>query len=106
VVIAVAIVRMMQVPIDHIVDMVSVRNRLMAAAGAVAMFRSVGRAGVSGGAGRGIGIGDTQPVLVVVIAVRAVEMAVMQVVDVAVVPNGDMAAASAMNMGMRFVSGM
>lgn len=88
--------RMMEVPGNEIVDMVAVRNGFMAAAGSVEVGGIVSAASVGGGASVGIRRGDGKNVLVDVVTVGLVEMAIMQVVDVAIMQDGGMAAAGAM----------
>jgi hypothetical protein len=95
VVVAVIPVRMMQVTIHQVVDMVAVGDRLMPAAGTVL----VGALYFRRAAGR-IGRVDTDDMLIDVIAMHVVHMAVMQIVDVAVMADCGMAAAGAVLMGM------
>jgi hypothetical protein len=97
VVVAVVAVRMMQPAIDQEIHMVAVRHRLMAA---VVVLAAAGNGGAPGGVGRI----HCQGVLVIVSIVRAVQMAVMQVVYVAVVANACMATVVAVNVAMLFVN--
>jgi hypothetical protein len=77
------LVGMVQVAVDQIVDMVAVRDRLVTAARAVLVGRLVAVAVVIGGAWRRVGIADLDHVLLDVIAMGVMEVAVVQVVDVA-----------------------
>ena len=87
--------RMMQVTIHQVVDMVAVGDRLMPAAGTVL----VGTLYVRRAAGR-IGRVDTDDMFIDVVAMHVVQMAVVQIVDVAVMADCGMAAAGAVLMGM------
>ena len=57
-IIAMIAVGMMQMPIDQVVDVIAVGNRLVAAAGAVNMSRFVATAVVPRSTGSGIGFAD------------------------------------------------
>ena len=93
VVVAVAAVRMMQVPVHEVIDVVAMRDRFMAATGAVDMRSIVA------GAGRGVAVGirraDFDDVLIDVPGVRVVQMPVVQVIDVPVMFDRGVAAAGA-----------
>jgi hypothetical protein len=84
---------MMQVAIHEIVDVVAVGNRFMAATGSVNVSGVVGGAGVAAGAIGRIRGAHLNGVLVVMAFMSMVEMAVVEVVYVAVVQHGGMAAA-------------
>jgi hypothetical protein len=94
-VVAMIAVRMVQVSVHQIVDMVAVRDRLVSAAGAMLM----GALYIRRAAG-GIGRVDSDDMLVDVIAMHVVQMAVMQVVDVPVMADSDVTAAWAVLMGV------
>lgn len=103
VIVAVVAVRMMQVAVHEVIDVVAVRDRFVAAAGAVDMR------GVVAGAGRGVAIGirsaDLDDVFIDVPGVRVMQMPVVQVIDVPVVLHCDVAAVGAVLMvviGMDF----
>jgi hypothetical protein len=106
VVVAVALADVVQVAIDKVIDVVTVRHGGVAAVGAVDVRGVVSRAGMLGRAVVRVLVGDFEGVLVVVALVRVVEVAVMEVIDVAVVLNGEVAAVGAVDVGMRFVDGM
>jgi hypothetical protein len=95
VVVAVIAVRMMEVPVHQIVDMVAMGDRIVPAAGTVL----VGALYLRSAAGRIGGI-DTDDMLVHVIAVHVVHMAVMQIVNVAVMADRGVAAVRAVLMGV------
>lgn len=85
-VIAVAFVRVMQVAVNDVIDVIAVRHGFMAAAVTVQMARFVARALVRRAA-FGILGAHFEAMLVVMALVRMVQMAVVQVIDVAVVLN-------------------
>ncbi len=96
-------VRMMQVAIDEVIDMIPVRHRFVPAA------RAVDLGGIVAGAGRGVPVGirgaHFDDVLVHMIAVRMMQMPVVQIIDVPVVFDRRVAAAGAVLMvvvGMNF----
>lgn len=95
-VVAVPAVRVVQVPIDEVVDVVAVRDRLVTATGTVDVFGRVPGARAVAAALRVRGI-HRDHVLVDVIAVRVVQVPVVDEVDVALVDHGQMAAAGAVD---------
>ena len=99
VVVAVAVVDVVQAAVDQVVHVVAVRHGFVAAACAV----DVAAAGVYGVAAVGVGFAHFDDVFVVVAVVLVVQMAVVQVVGVAVVADGGVAAACAVDMGVVFV---
>ena len=101
-VVAVAVMRMMQVPIDEIVDVIAVGNGRMPAAGPVDVACVVSLAVVSGASVR-VGVRYLQRVLVVVAVMSAVQVPVMQIADVVTVLNGNVAAVGSMLVGVVFV---
>ena len=84
-VVAVPLVRVMQVSVHEVVDVVSVRYRLVPTARTVHVGRVVAPARVIGGAGRGMGFVHLDPMLVEVAVVRMVEVPVVQIVHVVLV---------------------
>ena len=95
-VIAMIAVLVMQTAVDQIIDMVAMRNGLMTATFSVNMART----GIERDAGIGDGFIYRQGVFVVMADVLVVQMAVVQVVDMAVMFDGGMTAAAAVNMGV------
>ena len=82
-IVAVAAVRVVQMAVDQIVDVVAVRHRLVAAPGSVLVPRLVPGAAVVRRAAVGIAGRHLDDVLIDVIAMRMVQVAVVQIVDVA-----------------------
>ncbi len=105
-IVAVAIVRVVEMAIDQIVGVIAMRHGGMAAAGTVDVTGGVaGAAMVRRALGR-VGRVDRDRVLVDVIAVEVVQVAVVQVVDVASVLDRDVAAAGAVHMIVSRVDGV
>lgn len=92
-VVAVALVGVMQATIDQVVHVVAVGHLVVAAAFAV----DVGAAVMRSVAAVGVELVDRQPVLVDVVAVGMVEVAVVEEVDVAVVDDLCVATAGAVD---------
>ena len=72
-------------PIDEVVDVVTVRNRFVAATRPVHVAGLMGATGVIGRAPRGVVTSLIERVFVHVVAMYVVQVPVVQVVDVAVV---------------------
>jgi hypothetical protein len=83
---------MMEVPVDEIVGVAAVRNRFMSTISRVSVFSVVGATGVSRGTSRRIPATFRQRVFINVPFVRVVKMAVMQIIDVTFVFNGNVSA--------------
>lgn len=96
-IVAVPVVRVMEVPGDQIVDVVSMRHFGMAATRAVGVTFHVACAFVRRRARARVGRGHADSTFVDVVAVRVMKVTVVEVVDVAVVSNGRMATARAVN---------
>lgn len=99
-VVTVGAVGVVEMAVDEVVHMVAMRHGLVAAARAVDVIGRVAAAGVGRRAGVGVGGADSQPVLVHVVPVDVVEMAVVEVVHMAFVPHGGVAAAGAVLVGV------
>lgn len=82
-VVAMAAMRMVQMAVNKIVDMVPMRDRLVTT---VRPVRMTGATNLRGATHR-IGSVDRYGVLVNMIAVHMVHMAIMQIVDMPIVPN-------------------
>jgi len=93
VVVTVVAVGMVQVAVNEVINVVTVGNGLMAAARAVPMPRLMLAAIMSRSAAGGISAAHLQLVLLDPILARMVQVAVVQVIDVAVVLDGGVAAA-------------
>jgi len=94
-VVAVVTVRMVQMAIDEVIDVVAMRHRFVAAAVAVHVAGFVAVAVMVGGADVRVGGADGDGVFIDVVAVRVVQVAVVQVINVAFVLDGGVAAACA-----------
>jgi hypothetical protein len=81
VVVAVPVVRVVEMPTNEIVDVIAVGNLLVTAIGAVNVRGFVSAAGVLGSAISGVGRADFENVLVDVVTVRVMQMRVVQVVE-------------------------
>lgn len=101
-----AAVRVMEMAIDEIVDVIAMGNCLMAASRAMLVTGFVTGAEVIRRASRRIGLTHLDHVLVDMIAVRLMQVAVVQVVDMVAVLDGDMAAAGAVNVSVAFMDSM
>lgn len=88
-------VRMVQVAIDQVVDVVAMRNRLVTTSRAVLVARLMSGALVIGRAAIGVRSGDLDLVLVNVVGVHVMEMAVMQIIDVIAMLDSRVTAAGA-----------
>lgn len=100
VVVAVIAVRVVKMVGDAIVDVVTVRHRLMAAARTVHMARLMSTATMVGSAAIGVLARYLDHMLVDMILVRVVEVTVVQIVYVATVAHGGVSAAWRMLMRM------
>ena len=98
-VVAVIAVLVMQTAVDDVVDMIAVRYGFVAATFAV----NVAVAGVNRMAAVRIGVIDAQGMFVVVAVVLMMQVAVVQIIDVAFVFDGSVAAVCAVNVVMMFV---
>ena len=98
-VVAVIAVLVMQTAVDDVVDVIAVRYSFVAATFAV----NVAVAGVNRMAAVRVGFIDTQSMLVVVAVVLMVQVAVVQIIDVAFVLDGSVAAVCVVNVVMMFV---
>lgn len=103
-VVAMSAMRMVQMPVDQIVDMVAVRHGLVSAARTMPVVLRMAIAGMVRGAGGRIARVDVQDMLVDMIAVRMMKVTVVKIVYVVAVPYGDMAAAGAMLVWMIVVN--
>jgi hypothetical protein len=103
VIVAVPLVRVVQVPADQIIEVIAVRDAGVTAPRAVDMGLVVRSALMRGRAGRGVGPAHRDHVLVDVIVVDVVQVAVVQVVDVPLVPDGGVPAPRAVDVRMGLV---
>ena len=91
-VVAVVAVRVVQVAIDEVIDVVAMRYGFVSAAGAVYMSRFVAVAVMIWGADVRVGGADGDAVFIDVVVVRVVQVAVVQVINVAFVFDGGVTA--------------
>ena len=103
-IVAVIAVRMVQVSVDQVVDMIAVWHGFVPAPGCMRVIGSaLGRRGVAVWMA---GVNGDH-VVIDVVAVRVVEVAFVEVVDVIVVAHSDMATAFAVDVSMvAFVNGV
>lgn len=104
-VIAVAVVLMVQMPIHEVVDMITVRHGFVTAVGSVHVRRIVAAAGVSTGACGRVVAADVEVMLGDDAIRLMMQVTVVQVVDVIAVPNGVVPTVGAVDMGMIGVHG-
>jgi len=102
-IIAMPAVRMVQVPVHHIVNVVPMRHRLVPAVHAVMVIRPVRSALVPRGAVVRIRRRHRQRVLLVVVPMMMVQMPVMQVVHMVPVNHPLMPAPRPMNVHVRTI---
>jgi hypothetical protein len=103
VVVAVAVVRMMQMPSDQVIRVTRVRYRFVPTVRAVRMLLVVLSAGMPGRARRRIPHAAAELVAVYVFAVYVVHVAFVQIIHVILVPDGGMAAGGSMRMAVCFM---
>jgi len=92
-IVAVAAVRVVEMALHQVVGVIAVRHGFVAAAGAVLVCAVVAAAGVLGRACAWVLLTDGQDVFFHILAIHVVEVAVVQVIDVAVMLDGGVAAA-------------
>ena len=98
--------RMVQVPVDQLVDVIPMRYRLMPATGAMDVTGLVPCALVVGRAAIRIALRHLDHVLVDVIAMRVMQVPVVKIVDVIAVAYGGVTAARAMLVRMVLMMGL
>lgn len=95
VVVAMVTVRVMQVSIDEIIDVVAVRDCFVSTARAVHVARLMAGTAVLRRTAIGVAVGYLDDVLVHVIAMGMVQVSIVQVIDVVAVADGGVSAAGA-----------
>jgi hypothetical protein len=103
-VVAMVAMRMVEMSIHQIVHMVAMRHGGMAAIRAVNVFGGVFRGGKSRRALVGIGRADGNCVFVHVVAVRMMQMAIVEIIHVPFMLDSGVPAAGAVDMGVIGVS--
>ena len=103
-VVAVAIVLVVQVAIDQVIDMVAVRDRRVSASGSVHVVGRVGRADMSAGAGGWVVSRDLQDMLFDhSVEGRVMQVSIVEVIDVSIMFDCRMPAVFSVDMVMVFV---
>ncbi|WP_437895063.1 hypothetical protein [Sorangium sp. So ce124] len=102
-VIAVIAVRMVQVRADEVIEMIAVGHGLMAAACPVRVRLLVVGACMARRARVRVLLADREHVLIEVIAVRMMQVSIVQVIDVVLMTQRLMSTSLPMNMGVRFM---
>jgi hypothetical protein len=97
-------VRMVQMSVDHIVDVVSMRHRLVTTAISVYVPALVPSTAVRGRALRRVRGADLEHAFVHMVFVSVVQVAVVQVVDVVVVTNRSVSARGAVHVVVTWMS--
>lgn len=106
-VVAVAVMGVMKSPIDQVADMIAMGDGFVAAAWTVDMAWLVAQHAVRHrGAGRGVHVGNLDHMLVVMVFMRMMQMAVMEVIHMIAVAHRRVPAAWAVHMRMVFVLGV
>nr|WP_162657703.1 hypothetical protein [Tuwongella immobilis] len=102
-VVAMVAVRVVQVTIDEVIDMVAMRHRRVTAIGAVNVIFSMAGAGMRGRATCGIGCRHRQGVLFHAAGGHVVQVAIVEIIHMAFVLDANVTAVRAMDMVMRAV---
>jgi len=102
-VVAMSVMGIVEMAVDQIVDVVSVGDLLVSAAGAVNVYGVVAFAGVTGCTVGRVDGGNFDDAFIVMAVVGGVKMAVVEVIRVSVVMDGDVAAIRAVNVDVVFV---
>jgi len=103
VVVAVAVVGVMEVALDQVIDVIPVRHARVSAAGAVDVVGGVAGAAMVRRALRRVGRVDGDRVFIDVIAVDVVQVSIVEIVDVAGVLDRDVAAVGTVHMVVALV---
>jgi len=93
-------VRMVQVAVDQIVDVIAVRHGFMAASRPVHVVGSMAGALVVRGAAIGVSLRNFDDVLIDVVAMRMLQVTVLQIIDVVAVVDGRVPALGAVLMSL------
>ena len=93
-------VRMVQMALDEIVDMIAMRHRLVSATCSMNVSRLVAGTAVVRRADVRIGLRDLDRMLVDVVAMLVVQVPIVKIVDMVAMPQSDMAAPRTMRVCM------
>lgn len=102
-IVAVITVRMVQMPVNQVIDVVPMRKGGVPAIGAVHMPGFVAATSVVGSASFRVFLADLEHAFIGVPLMRMVQMPVVQIIDVIAVDNAGMTAAGSVDVGMVFV---
>jgi hypothetical protein len=102
-VIAMAVVRIVEMPFDQVIDMVAMRHGLMAAIRPMLMFNRMPHAFVLRRAVLGVGRGYADYMFIDVAVMRVMQMPIVQVINMTIVHDPRMAAPRPMRVVMIFV---
>ena len=102
-IVAMITVRMVEAPVDQVIDVVPMRNRLMTAVRTVAMRFIMTRSTMFWVAPIRIGAADFDHVFISAPLFHVLQMAVVEIINVILMLNGNMAAARVMH--MRLIGG-
>ena len=102
-IIAMVAMRIVEMPVDQVIDMLSMRDCFMAAVRAMHVLPSVSLAPVGRRAAFRIVPRDGEYVLIDMVIMRVMQVSVMQVTNVIIVHDARMAALRAVRMGMIFM---
>lgn len=101
--VAVIAIGIMQVSGDEVVNVITMRNSLVAAIFAMLVVCVVTATSVSLGTGGRVGSGDSKNVLINMSIMKRVKMAIMKIIDMVHVPDCNVAATRTVLVGMVFV---
>ena len=99
-VVTVVAVRVVQMPVDQIVNVVAVGHWFMATTGTMDVISIVPCAPMMGRAAIWIGRGDLNDMFVYVIPMQVVKMAVVEIVDMVAMAHGGVATVGSVNVWM------
>ncbi len=105
-IVAMVAVRVMQMAINQIADVVAVRHGLVSAAWSMHVVCGMTSAAMVRRATVGVGIGDLDPVLVHMIAMHVMKVTIMQIISVIAVPDSDMPAPRTVDVGVTVMLGV
>ena len=98
-----AVVRVMQVILDQVINVIAMWNRLVSAVRAMNVILVVRSTVMVGSAVRRIGAAHLNPVLVDMVALNTVQVAVVKIVDMAIVLHRRMTAGRTMSVTVTFM---
>lgn len=102
-IVAMVIMRIVKMASDQVIHMISVRHGFVTAVRAVYMSLRVTFAFMSRGTALGVGLTNVYDMLIDMVAVRVVQMAIMEVADMVIVGDASVTAFRTVGMGMIFM---